>query len=794
MSERAAGNDRGDATETARGTRVETPRLDALLERLQSVLRRNVWLHGLGTVVAAAALWLVFMYVADRALKLPGPIRIFHALVLVGGTVFLLRRTLLRPIRSVPDRAGLAMLAQRALPDDVPREDLFVSAVQLPESVPAGTPARELVASVTQRAEELTGSANLSRVSDPTGPRGRLAAALGATAIATIAFATEPAMSAIFFDRVLGADVPWPRATTLVTEIPDDAPGLDVSRPEQDVVLVRAARGSDVPLRVRAIGEVPPSVTATFSSGAAIEIAPSGPDTFRTVLPSIQEATSVRVRGGDDDRGVPEIRIEVLQPPDITGLVFAIDPPQYTGLPTRLEEETKVSVVAGSKVTVFVEADPADATGVARTFPDDRILDLQSSPLPVVAPVGENEQEATEPKDGLAFSTTADQSLRFRIELRDSSGLENPDPALFGIEVVPDRRPELLTLAPGRAEAEVVETGAIPLRVLARDDFGLADIALVGSDPTTNAVLSSRTLVTRDAPEALENVDGRSRVAKLASEVLEVQGLFPDGDASVGRMAILVTEARDSRAPEPNETRSSPLLVRVVSTDEFLRGQRDGLSAAAEAVERLDRRLEGSGRTLADFVASVSGDDAEVPDAARLVSTANDARRLQGDVRSIARDLSGLAGEMVYSRLDVRSSALEKRLTELTSRSSERSFQEDAWRTIAEELERGALGAPERAGDLVRIVGLALEACGPRSDAWIGALEGVRAASGLEETRAALARAEAELAALRETMDRLTGELGEWDSLQSILSLTRDILSRQKNLKERTRKTAEDGR
>ena len=43
-------------------------------------------------------------------------------------------------------------------------------------------------------------------------------------------------------------------------------------------------------------------------------------------------------------------------------------------------------------------------------------------------------------------------------------------------------------------------------------------------------------------------------------------------------------------------------------------------------------------------------------------------------------------------------------------------------------------------------------------------------------------------------MDRLTGELGEWDSLQSVLSLTRDILSRQKNLKERTRQAADSDR
>ena len=57
--------------EARAGVRVETPRLDALLRRLRGALSRGVLLHGLGTVVAAAASWLLFMYAADRLLRLP---------------------------------------------------------------------------------------------------------------------------------------------------------------------------------------------------------------------------------------------------------------------------------------------------------------------------------------------------------------------------------------------------------------------------------------------------------------------------------------------------------------------------------------------------------------------------------------------------------------------------------------------------------------------------------------------------------------------------------------------------
>jgi len=772
--------------------RVETPRLDALLRRLRGSLSRGVLLHGVGTVVAAAAAWLLFMYAADRLLRLPAPVRILHLSVLAGGTLYLLRRSLLQHVRALPGRPELAMLAERAVEEDR-RQDLFVSAVQLDGSVPADSPAAELVRDVAARAEDLASSVDLRRVTDGRGPRRRMATALVALAAAATGLSAEPAMARIFAARMLGANVAWPRATTLEVSVPDDAPGLEVQRPDEESILVRAARGSDVPLIVTALGDQPEFVTVTFESGTSIEVGPSGPGQYRTLLPSLQESTSLTVVGGDDDRGIPRIVVDVLQPPDIAGLAFVIEPPAYAGLPSRTEFETKVSVLAGSRVTVHVKTDPEDATGVARTFPDDLVRELEPGPFPTLGPAPA-EGVAPAPSPGLSFSDVMVQSLRFRVELTDAAGLGNPDPALFGIEVVPDRRPELLVLAPGRSETEVVEGGVVPLRVLVRDDFGVGGVQLEGRDAATDAVLDSRPLEVALVSDPTTSSEGRTRVAALASTPMEVKALFPPAESLVGSVTALFVEAKDTREPEPNVSRTSALLVRVVSTDEFMRGQRDGLSAAAEAVERLDRTMEPAKRDLQALLASLSGDAAELPDPGALIRAANEARRQRGDLRSIARDLSGLAEAMIYSRLDERSGALERRLAELTAASTERSFDDEAWAAISGELAAGQLGNPERAGDLVRIVGLALEATGPRMEAWISSLEAVRDAGDLESARSALAEADLRLTELRATMDRLTGELGEWDSLQSVLSLTRDILSRQKNLKERTRKAAENDR
>jgi len=43
-----------------------------------------------------------------------------------------------------------------------------------------------------------------------------------------------------------------------------------------------------------------------------------------------------------------------------------------------------------------------------------------------------------------------------------------------------------------------------------------------------------------------------------------------------------------------------------------------------------------------------------------------------------------------------------------------------------------------------------------------------------------------------EDTERLLAKLAEWDTLQSVLNLTRDILEAQKNLYERTKQAAQD--
>ena len=447
----------------------ETPTLERLLNRLGRELRLQVWMHGLGTVLLVAALWCVWTFIADWGLSVPRPMRIVHALLLVGLPVWFAWRSLLRPLRHVPDRAGLAVLLERA---QTQKDELLVSAAQL-QACPDGDPV--LVQRVLAEAESRARSVETDAVIDKSGPRLRLFGGFISVGALLAVFASQGELTGIFLNHLLGGTQAWPRQTTLLVELPlpggDDAlrtvPGAIEGQPAE--IIARVARGSDVRVVVTAEGKLPDRVTLHFEGGEELMLTPAGGATFRQVIRSCQDDLSFWVTGGDDNDREPMVRIEVLQPPDVAGLAVAVQPPAYSGLEPSLEFDRDVEVLAGSELLVHVLPDPPGATGHVLLLPEDRQIPLEPAPFPTA------DGSATRP--GLAFRLNPDRSLRFRVELTDEEGLENPDPGLFSIAVVEDRAPDLVVLGPGRGDVETVVGGTLALRVRAEDDFGLGALS-----------------------------------------------------------------------------------------------------------------------------------------------------------------------------------------------------------------------------------------------------------------------------------------------------------------------------
>jgi hypothetical protein len=567
-------------------------------------------------------------------------------------------------------------------------------------------------------------------------------------------------------------------------------PVRDAGWKEEDtpvLLRVRVARGTDVPIVVLASGDVPSEVVLHFDDDRERRLSPSGGGTFRTLLPAQQESLAFHVTGGDDRDGLPRVEIEVLQPPDVEGVAVAVAPPPWTGLQPSVAFNRDVEVVAGSALQVHVLPSPRSAKGKVRFLPDDVVQELVEAPFP------RDQDDDVTPEMGLAFELTAAASLGFRFELVDETGLTNPDPGLFRITVVEDRAPELRVLAPARGEYETVQGAALPVRARAEDDFGLSAMSFEILPVDAGAEAAAAPLVKGDF-EPVVLPPERGRTPWLGSTLVEIGALAPPGgEVSVDQRFELVMHASDNHAPEPTVGSSPPVRVRIISADELLRRMQDRLARARIDAGRLgELQREKLARVQELAGALEPGEALEAGDDLSLHGALLGQRRVQADATTLARDLAGVSQDMLYARMDDKAGALLAFLDARLSETSDASFHPEVWQALTGAFERGELGTAGFTGNLVALVDLSLGISAESAQAAADELERAQQAP---DGAALLAALEAALLHQNESVRRidvLLDNLAEWDNFQNVLLLTRDILNRQKALRDRTRHFAKE--
>lgn len=721
--------------------------------------------------------WLVFAFLADWMLHVPSGVRWVHLIVLIALPCIFLWRELLTYLKRRPDHEGLAILLERAHPQ---LAQIVVSAIQL-RNTPTDDKGHELVRRIVDDAEASIEGIDLEPVLVTKPPMKRFGIGALATLFAMVIFMTNGQAASIFFARLVGQDVAWPQETHLAIEIPMSAEQAQITI-DGDQIHVRTARGNDIPVIVRAEGVVPDTVSVHFEGGQISQLSASGNSVFRTLLRSCQEDLSFYVTGGDDVDEAPRVFIEVLQPPDITGVAIRVQPPEYSKLPETIAYDADVEVLAGSAVQVFMRSDPEEASGIARLLPEDREIELAAANWPTEDPAAETLSART-------FQLNPERTLRYRFELRDETGLQNPDPGLFAINVIEDRIPEVEVLAPGRTDMETVLGGAIPLRIRVSDDFGIAKLTW-SSETRMN---EGSELQQGELPWSLVSLQAsgttRSRIREraLASKLVEVQELSPTGQVSEGQLFTLEVSAEDTAQPQVGRGKSIPIRIRIVSADEFLRRLQDRLARARlDASELLTLQAEKNLRTR-ELLAALESDEVEAGrDSGGLNSALTGQRRVTGDSAALVRSLAGITQALLYSRIDERADALLGHLHDELSQHADKSFHAESWISLVE-LEARTSRNSGLGGKLVEVLGVAIEASEVHSLAATEALQRATDASTIEEVHDALGAAEAAQRSMLSGIETLLERLAEWDNFQSVLALTKDILNRQKNLLERTR-------
>lgn len=769
--------------------------LSALIAQTRGRLERLLALHGACSVLLAAVLWLLVAYALDRSLELPAAIRLFHLGLLVVLPALAFRREWWRPWRARPDEDGLAILIERAHPQ---LSSVLVSAIQL-EKQPDGSP--ELIAATVKQAEQAAQRIDLRLVFDARPARQRLRWLAAALLVSVGICWADPEGVRIFTARMNGAEVAWPRRTQLEMELRAGVP-VDPAQP----LTVRVARGTDVPVVVRAKGETPEEVELIWSDGRRQTLAATARGEFSALVRGVSADVELWVRGGDDQDDQPRAKLLVMVPPDITSMAVVVEPPAYAQLQASIVRDGDAKVLQGSRVTVHVRTDPVGTTGFARLEPEGREIALVASPFPV------NEGEPA--VQGLSFSFIAEKTTRFRFALTDKDGLQNPDPGLYGIDVLEDRAPRVDVWSPARSDYDTTAQGWLILRARAEDDFGLRSMVLHSQPLQGEVVLRTLTPVVLD-PNTVAAERGAAETPRalwLAQERVSTAALFatsapamssgttnPEATTvAAGSATDLHIVALDVREPDGRETRSTPIRVRVLSDDEFLRRVQDRLARAQASATTLADVLRNKDTELRELEAALASSATWAEDSAAVAAVAAGARRVQGDARSLSRELTSTAEALVLARVEERSDAalplLDAALlnaTQPASASEARAIQAQLWLDLEELVRQGQLGnglGPK----LIEIATLSVTISETHATAAATALREAEDATERQQVQRLLTTASAAHRRALEDTERLLAKLAEWDTLQSVLNLTRDILEAQKNLAERTKQAAQD--
>ncbi|HHJ53783.1 MAG TPA: hypothetical protein ENJ89_11355, partial [Caldithrix abyssi] len=142
----------------------------------------------------------------------------------------------------------------------------------------------------------------------------------------------------------------------------------------------------------------------------------------------------------------PEFKVKMLIPPEVQEVQITVRPPAYTRMPKMVLEKNvgDFSAVAGSRVTVRIRSNKEVLSSAWVGFGS-------GTKVPFRLRGGSGTAEF--------FVRSADE---YRIFLRDTSALGNPDPITYHIAVLPDDAPRVEIVQPGQ-DMESVPDAIIPV-------------------------------------------------------------------------------------------------------------------------------------------------------------------------------------------------------------------------------------------------------------------------------------------------------------------------------------------
>ena len=425
-----------------------------LQERIDALRRRQVTVAvatGLATLVVVGLELLALAMFLDWWLELPWAVRLLSLLGQIGVFGWILLRMVVSPLVRQPDDDELALMVEKARPEFRSR---LIAALQLarPNAIPPGaSPA--LVSALVEETERLARPEDFRRIvsTERLKKFGVLAVVIPLLAIA--AFTRTRETSIELLKRVFLSNVPVPRKTRIVVPEGDRIVGRgDTVRLEAFVEGIVPARGKVwVQYRSRRAQEFP------------LEQNREDARQFLRTLENVQDDFSYRFYLGD---GVsPTFNVKAIPRPTVATIECQQEFPAYTGLKTTSRNLGDLALLAGSVLRIKATATKALQSAELRLVGVESNLTLRLSET--------NRQELTG-----QFTVPAKGLTGFQIQMLDTENMESRDSAVYRVDVLPDKVPQVRLTYPDRKEELLTRAATMLLGFEASDDFEIAKVRL----------------------------------------------------------------------------------------------------------------------------------------------------------------------------------------------------------------------------------------------------------------------------------------------------------------------------
>ena len=774
--------------------KLEAPEIERSLAQLRLHVKRRFLLHGLGWMVAAITSLLLLHLVLDRLLLLPVIVRLTLLLGLLVFWVQGFRRRVLYPARREMDLDDMAILIERNAPDS---HQEIVSAIQLARDLPAhesASMARIVIEQASQRLAELRESRLLR-------PRRTLRvwafASTFLVAFFLVGLLDLPAFR-VWSLRLLGADLSYPRETFLEIHIPEGQANLEIvkdpgSGSGSGPILVRLARGAELPVLVDVKGRVPDLVEVTVRSlerdgvERSLLMSRRGAKRFRLVIRRTLGDFELSARGGDDP-GTRLVKVTVLPPPTVTHLETKVIPPAYTRQDAFQREGGLVEALPGSMIEVHLHTSIPLAKGSLHFQESDLRVELVSSPPTDSEVPPEDGSDGNWGPHYRARFLMPEKSDRYKIELKARNGLEELSKGVYSLIPLKDRKPRVLTFSPGVSLRNLTPTATIPLRLLATDDFGLANLALL-------ARIGERTEPIR-IPLFSQDDKGAGKIQRKLHVLrfLSPSTIFPKGSEQPreGERITLELVATDIREPDPQTSPARQIGLGLVDADELRRRLQSQLRSTRRQVENTKKVQLQQKEQLDAFLQGIGDGSGESSAGNKLSLAALDSgqRRIQAMIRRIRGNFAESLDAHIFNGLDdspAMAEVLSLYQSFYTLHPELPTHDVSFYVEMGKARKKGEIGRMEVVGRLGDMFTLSHNLFSVSTDQALRALAIAGSAEDGKTLRTALeATAKAQKATIL-GLDKLLELLQEWNDFQDVIRATRQLREIQQRILEETK-------